>query len=145
MRSGNSWKREISSSHGGEYDVQNCLVECTAVYIRDDGGSTHLWNVGRQSFYTAVHPRRQFWTTMYLLCLFCWCCILLVYHLHMYGNWWYYDHILTFLKFLNVNKYVPNELYTIIRHVNCHTFYVITIRHDIEKTFLTMDPWIRNR
>jgi hypothetical protein len=37
---------EISSSHGGEYD----------------GGSTHLWNVGRQLFYTAVHPRRQFWT-----------------------------------------------------------------------------------
>jgi hypothetical protein len=27
------------------------------------GGSTHLWNVGRQSFYTAVHPRRQFWTS----------------------------------------------------------------------------------
>jgi hypothetical protein len=23
----------------------------------------HLWNVGRQSFYTAVHPRRQFWTS----------------------------------------------------------------------------------
>jgi hypothetical protein len=21
------------------------------------------WNVGRQSFYTAVHPRRQFWTS----------------------------------------------------------------------------------
>jgi hypothetical protein len=29
--------------------------------IPDDGGSTHLWNVGRQSFYTAVHPRRQTW------------------------------------------------------------------------------------
>jgi hypothetical protein len=27
--------------------------------IPDDGGSTHLWNVGRQSFYTAVYPRRQ--------------------------------------------------------------------------------------
>jgi hypothetical protein len=25
--------------------------------------STHLWNVGRQSFYTAVHPRRQLWTS----------------------------------------------------------------------------------
>jgi hypothetical protein len=25
--------------------------------IPDDGGSTHLWNVGRQSFYTAIHPR----------------------------------------------------------------------------------------
>jgi hypothetical protein len=22
--------------------------------LPDDGGSTHLWNVGRQSFYTAV-------------------------------------------------------------------------------------------
>jgi hypothetical protein len=31
--------------------------------LPDDGGSTHLWNVGRQSFYTAVHPRRQFWTS----------------------------------------------------------------------------------
>jgi hypothetical protein len=28
----------------------------------DDGGSTRLWNVGRQLFYTAVHPRRQLWT-----------------------------------------------------------------------------------
>jgi hypothetical protein len=28
--------REISSSHGGEYDVQNCLLGCT------DGGSTYL-------------------------------------------------------------------------------------------------------
>jgi hypothetical protein len=27
----------------------------------DVGGSTYLWNVGRQLFYTAVHPRRQFW------------------------------------------------------------------------------------
>jgi hypothetical protein len=30
--------------------------------IPDDGGSTHLWNVGWQSFYTTVHPRKQFWT-----------------------------------------------------------------------------------
>jgi hypothetical protein len=29
----------------------------------DDGDSTHLWNVGWQSFHTAVHPRRQFWTS----------------------------------------------------------------------------------
>jgi hypothetical protein len=59
------WKQhrlyEISSSHGGEYDVQNCLLGW--VIIPDDGGSTRLWNVGRQSFYKAVHPRRQFWTT----------------------------------------------------------------------------------
>jgi hypothetical protein len=31
--------------------------------IPDDGGSTHIWNVGRQLFYAAVHPRRQFWTS----------------------------------------------------------------------------------
>jgi len=29
----------------------------------DDGGSTYLWNVGRQLLYTAVHPRRQIWTS----------------------------------------------------------------------------------
>jgi hypothetical protein len=33
--------------------------------IPDDGGSTHLWNVGRQSFYTAVQPRRQLWTSFH--------------------------------------------------------------------------------
>jgi hypothetical protein len=31
--------------------------------IPDDGGSTHLWNVGRQLFYTVVYPRRQLWTS----------------------------------------------------------------------------------
>jgi hypothetical protein len=36
---------------------------CTASIIPDDGGSTHLWNVGRQSFYMAVYPRRQLWTS----------------------------------------------------------------------------------
>jgi hypothetical protein len=44
-------------------DVQSCLLGYTASIIPDDGGSTHLWNVGRQSFYTAVYPRRQLWTT----------------------------------------------------------------------------------
>jgi hypothetical protein len=39
------------------------------VFIPDDGGSTHLWNVGRQLFYTAVHPRRQFWTS-YHICIY---------------------------------------------------------------------------
>jgi hypothetical protein len=29
----------------------------------DDGGSTYIWNIGRQLFYTAVHPRRQIWTS----------------------------------------------------------------------------------
>jgi hypothetical protein len=47
---------EISSSHGGEYEVQ----------IRDDRGSAYLWNVGRQLFYTAAHPRRQIWTRLIL-------------------------------------------------------------------------------
>jgi hypothetical protein len=32
--------------------------------LPDDGGSTYLWNVGRQLFYMAVHPRRQFWTSV---------------------------------------------------------------------------------
>jgi hypothetical protein len=38
--------------------------------IVDDGGSTHLWNVGRQWIYTAVYPRRQLWTCSALfICL----------------------------------------------------------------------------
>jgi hypothetical protein len=41
---------EISSSHGGDYDVQNCLLGCTATtgIIPDDGGSTHLNYFTRQ-------------------------------------------------------------------------------------------------
>jgi hypothetical protein len=31
--------------------------------IPDYGGSTYLLNLGRQLFYTAVHPRIQFWTS----------------------------------------------------------------------------------
>jgi hypothetical protein len=31
-------------------------------YLLHHGGSTYLWNVGRQLFYTTVHPRRQIWT-----------------------------------------------------------------------------------
>jgi hypothetical protein len=37
----------------------------------DYGGSTYLWNVGRQLFYTAVHPRRQIWTSP-SVCVFPW-------------------------------------------------------------------------
>jgi hypothetical protein len=33
------------------------------IYCLDDGGSTYLWNVGRQLLYTAVHPRRQILTS----------------------------------------------------------------------------------
>jgi hypothetical protein len=36
------------------------IVFWDAGIIPDDGGSTHLRNVGRQLFYTAVYPRRQF-------------------------------------------------------------------------------------
>jgi hypothetical protein len=44
------------------WDVLPCKMIVDRRFM-DDGGSTHLWNVGRQSFYTAVHPRRQFWTS----------------------------------------------------------------------------------
>jgi hypothetical protein len=40
------------------WDILPCIM-----IIPDDGGSTHLWNVGQQSFYTAVYPRRQLWTS----------------------------------------------------------------------------------
>jgi hypothetical protein len=36
---------------------------CLHHYRPDDGGSTYLWNVGRQLFYTAVHPRTQIWAS----------------------------------------------------------------------------------
>jgi hypothetical protein len=39
------------------------VLPCKIIVIPDDGGSTYLWKVGRQLFYTAVHPRRQFWTS----------------------------------------------------------------------------------
>jgi hypothetical protein len=43
------------------------VLLCLGLLIPDDGGSTHLWNVGRQLFYTAVQPRRQLWTEQVLL------------------------------------------------------------------------------
>jgi hypothetical protein len=36
---------------------------CCLHHQGDDGGSTYLWNVRRRLFYTAVHPRRQIWTS----------------------------------------------------------------------------------
>jgi hypothetical protein len=33
------------------------------LHHNDGEWSTYLWNVGRQLFYTAVHPRRQTWTS----------------------------------------------------------------------------------
>jgi hypothetical protein len=50
--------------------LYNCYPFALGSLIPDDGGSTHLWNVGRQSFYTAVHPRRQFWTQFCLIGIF---------------------------------------------------------------------------
>jgi hypothetical protein len=50
----------VSSTH-------NLII---GMIIPDDEGSTYIWNVGRKLFYTAVHPRRQFWTyykTIYLI------------------------------------------------------------------------------
>jgi hypothetical protein len=81
---------EISSSHGGEYDVEY-----------DDGGSTHLWNVGRQSFYTAVHPRRQFWTTLSKLWF-----ILSRLELGRYCNWWTGRALASRLLTNESNKYM---------------------------------------
>jgi hypothetical protein len=43
------------------------ILLCLGLLIPDDGGSTHLWNVGWQSFYTAVQPRRQLWTSKNLV------------------------------------------------------------------------------
>jgi hypothetical protein len=40
-----------------------CFHHQGSSLIPDDGGSTYLWNVGRQLFDTALHPRRQFWTS----------------------------------------------------------------------------------
>jgi hypothetical protein len=45
------------------WDVLPCKIIVDQRCRPDDEGSTHLWNVDRQLFYTAVHPRRQFWTS----------------------------------------------------------------------------------
>jgi hypothetical protein len=39
------------------YTILRCSL--TSPMTHDDGGSTHLWNVGGQLFYTAVYPRRH--------------------------------------------------------------------------------------
>jgi hypothetical protein len=53
------------------HNVRFQVLTAASIIRDDDGGSTHLWNVGRQSFYTAVYPRRQLWTSqsqcLYLL------------------------------------------------------------------------------
>jgi hypothetical protein len=45
------------------------VLPCNIIVNRRFRGSTYLWNVGRQLFYTAVHPRRQFWTSIPMLLL----------------------------------------------------------------------------
>jgi hypothetical protein len=37
---------EISSSHGGEYDVQNCLLGCTAVILHGSTSQKTILNIG---------------------------------------------------------------------------------------------------
>jgi hypothetical protein len=44
---------------------------CLHQHRPDDGGSTYLWNVGRQIFYTVVHPRKQIWTSKTYLWSYC--------------------------------------------------------------------------
>jgi hypothetical protein len=51
-----------TTGHPGPQLLHNLDPFVLGSLIPDDGGSTHLWNVGRQSFYTAVYPRRQLWT-----------------------------------------------------------------------------------
>jgi hypothetical protein len=48
------WSSELSSGmYYREKQLSTDVSEVRAAY---------LWNIGRQLFYTAVHPRRQFWT-----------------------------------------------------------------------------------
>jgi hypothetical protein len=47
------------------YFTRQYIPEDNSEHRPDDGCSTYLWNVGRQSFYMAVHPRRQFWTSYF--------------------------------------------------------------------------------
>jgi hypothetical protein len=40
------------------------VLPCKMIVIPDDEGSTRLWNVGRQLFYTAVHPNYELTETV---------------------------------------------------------------------------------
>jgi hypothetical protein len=107
-----------------------------AYCLHHDGGSTHLRNVGRQSFYTAVWPRRQLWTeTTYFTesCCSCFQCELVdpasrvttstyfVLKLHMKANFClkaFFDHCkpsrtisednLLFVNTMHLQEKVPN-------------------------------------
>jgi hypothetical protein len=67
----------------------------------DDGGSTYLWNVGKQLFYTAVHPRRQIWTWLV--------CCLYRYVTLKYLQWYFVTYVLhtSFFSRYHVGS-VPN-------------------------------------
>jgi len=75
-----------------EFRVFWDVLPCKLIVIRDDddGSSTYLWNVGRQLFYTAVHPRRQFWTRSGLLvdCFFSIMRELSIIHLYLVDRQW---------------------------------------------------------
>jgi hypothetical protein len=45
------------------YIPEDSKLTDTISSFPDDRGSTYFWNVGRRLFYTAVHPRIQFWTS----------------------------------------------------------------------------------
>jgi hypothetical protein len=55
------WWRQYAPLKRRSTIILHGSISQKTVSISDDGGSTHLWNVGRQSFYTAVYPRRQLW------------------------------------------------------------------------------------
>jgi hypothetical protein len=66
------WSRGSSISIVSGYGLDDQAIEVRSPleardffsnHRPDDGGSTYLWNVGRQLFYTAVNPRRQIWTS----------------------------------------------------------------------------------
>jgi hypothetical protein len=60
-------RRQIWTSYSPPWELEiSHLLTCfkrQLYHCPDDGGSTYLWNVGRQLFYNAVHPRRQIWTS----------------------------------------------------------------------------------
>jgi hypothetical protein len=43
-----------TTGHLDTDSYNNSILQSLGLIISDDGGSTYLWNVGRQSFYTAV-------------------------------------------------------------------------------------------
>jgi hypothetical protein len=85
------------------------LSHLFTLYWNDDdgGGSTYLWNVGRQLFYTTVHPRRQFWTSRTI-----------TFALGCRWNWWTTLLIQVMLRRLSCvpNRAVCSDLTTFAVH-----------------------------